>query len=242
MRVICPECFASYQIEAVVKNAVLVCHKCETEFDSFGNKVVVGDATSQFFKAQEEQTPTFGIKDLAQSGMVKRRQHVWLWMSLILMALAIAGIIKHWQLWSHHGVFRGYQLQIQTDSPVLDSDWQVKPESVHSQWLKRDDGSLVLIVEGEVRNLLSIPLPPPEIKVTFITQTGQNDKVIQPITEPADMQTLTASPYVSPPVDKTPVFPLASRGFILVLEDVPLSTQNIELHALAVQRKGKTSL
>ena len=242
MRVICPECFASYQIEAVVKNAVLVCHKCDTEFDGFGNKVVAGDATSQFFQTQEEHAPTFGIKDLAQSGMRKRQQYVWFWMSLILVALTVGGVAKHWQLWSHHGVFRGYQLQVQTDSPVLDSDWQVEPESVRSQWLKRDDGSLVLIVEGEVRNLLSIPLPPPEIKVTFITQTGKNDEVIQPITEPADMETLKTAPYISPEVDKTAIFPLGSRGFILVLENVPLSTQNIELHALAVQRKGKTSL
>ena len=56
------------------------------------------------------------------------------------------------------------------------------------------------------------------------------------------MATLLASPYVSPPVDKTAVFPLASRGFILVFEDVPLSTQYIVLHALAVQKKGKTKL
>jgi len=242
MRVICPECFASYQIEAVVKNAVLVCHKCNTEFDGFGNKVVAGDATSQFFQTQEEKAPTFGLKDLAQSGMSKRKQHVWLWMSLILVALTVGGVVNHWQLWSHHGVFRGYQLQVQTDAPVLDSDWQVEPDSVFSQWLKREDGSLVLIVEGEVRNRLSIPLPPPEIKITFITQTGQNDKVIQPITEPASIERLKASPYISPAVDKTAVFPLGSRGFILVLEDVPLSTQNIILHALAVQRKGESKL
>ena len=242
MRVICPECFASYQIEAVVKNAVLVCHKCETEFDGFGNKVVAGDATSQFFKTQEEQAPTFGLKDLAQSGMSKRKQHVWLWMSLILLCATAAGIAFNWKLWSHHGVFRGYQLQVQTTSPVLDSDWKVLPDLVHSQWLKREDGSLALIVEGEVSNRLSIPLPPPEIQVTFITQTGQNNKLIQPITEPASMDMLKASPFVSPPVDKTAVFPLGSRGFILVLEDVPLSTQNIVLHALAVQRQGKSKL
>ena len=242
MRVICPECFASYQVDAAVKNAVLVCHKCDTEFDSYGNKVVAGDATTQFFQAQEEHAPTFGLKDLAQSGMSKRKQHVWLWMSLVLLLIAAAGVAFNWNLWSHHGVFRGYQLQVQTTSPVLDSDWKVQPDSVHSQWLKREDGSLALIVEGEVSNRLSIPLPPPEIQVTFITQTGQNNKLIQPITEPASMDMLKASPFVSPPVDKTAVFPLGSRGFILVLEDVPLSTQNIVLHALAVQRQGKSKL
>jgi hypothetical protein len=242
MRVVCPECFASYQVEAVIKNAVLVCHKCNTEFDSYGNRVVAGDATSQFFQTQEEHAPTFGIKDLVQSGMDKRKQHVWLWMSLILLLIAAAGIAYNWALWSHHGVFRGYQLQVQSHAPILDSDWQINPESVHSQWIKRDDGSLALVVEGEASNLIGYPLPPPELQITFITQTGQNDTIIQPITEPADMDTLMASPYLSPAVDKTSVFPLASRGFILVLEDVPLSTQHIVLHALAVQRKGKTKL
>ena len=242
MRVICPECFASYQVDAVVKNAVLVCHKCNTEFDSFGNKVVAGDATTQFFQTQEDHAPTFGIKDLAQSGMNKHKQRVGLWMGLLLMTIMATGLTVNWDIWSHHGVFRGYQLQVQTSAPILDSDWQVEFDSVHSQWLKREDGSLVLIIEGEVSNLLSIPLPPPEIKVTFITQTGQNNEVIQPITEPASMNVLKASPFISPAVDKTAVFPLGSRGFILVLEDVPLSTQNILLHALAVQRKGKAKL
>ncbi len=242
MRVVCPECFASYQVDAAIKNAVLVCHKCNTEFDSYGQKIIAGDATTQPFQTQEEQAPTFGLKDLAQSGLNKRKPHVWLWMSLVLLLVIASGVAFNWQVWSHHGVFRGYQLQLQPESPVLDSDWEIQASSVHSQWLKRDDGSLALIVEGEVSNRLSIPLPPPEIQVTFITQTGQNNKVVQPITEPANMDMLKASPFVSPPVDKTAVFPLGSRGFILVLEDVPLSTQNIMLHALAVQRQGNPQL
>ncbi|MDQ7004376.1 MAG: hypothetical protein Q9N67_05470 [Ghiorsea sp.] len=241
MRVICPQCFASYQIEAVIKNAILVCHKCNTEFDSYGNKVISGDTASQCFQAQEDKAPTFGLKDLAQSGMQKKDSHVWLWMSLVLLLLTIAGTVVNRNLWLHHTVFRGYQLQIQTDAPVLDSDWQVEPNSLHSQWLKRKDGSLVLIVEARVRNLLNISLPPPEIKIVLVSQAGENHEVIQPMTEPASIDTFKAVPFISPPVDKTAVFPLGSRGFILILEDVPPSTQSIELHALPVQRKGKSS-
>jgi len=42
--------------------------------------------------------------------------------------------------------------------------------------------------------------------------------------------------------DITPVFPLTSSGFMLVLAQMPLSTQQVILHALAVQRKCKTKL
>jgi len=242
MRVVCPECFASYQVEAVVKNAVLVCHKCDTEFDSFGNRVVAGDATSQFFQTQEEHAPTFGLKDLAQSDMKKRKQHVWLWMTLILITITGAGVAQNWDQWSKHGIVRGYTLKIQPSTPVLDSDWEINPDSIHTQWLKRNDGSLALVIDGKVENQVSSALPTPEIQVTFITQTGENNVRIQPITEPATIDKLKLSPYVSPPVDLTPVFPLTSRGFMLVLEDVPLSTQQVILHALAVQRKGKQTL
>jgi len=242
MRVVCPECFTSYQVEAVVKNAVLICHRCQTEFDSYGNRIIAGDATTQFFKEQEEQAPTFGLKDLVQSGMKKRKQHIWLWMSLILLLVAGAGFTANWEQWSKHGLVRGYTLQMQENTPVLDSDWEIDPSSVKTEWLKREDGSLALIIEGEVDNQVSTALPPPEIEITFVTQTGENPKIIQPITEPTDVKTLTKVPFISPAVDKVPVPTLSSRGFILLVEDVPLSTQHVVLHAIAVQRKGKTKL
>ncbi len=242
MRVVCPECFASYQVEAVIKNAVLVCYRCNTEFDSYGNRVVAGNATAQIFQQQEEQAPTFGLRDLMQSGMKKRRSKFWLWMILLLISVAAAGLVRNWEQWSHHSLIRGYTMKIQPKTAVLDRDWEILPTSIHTQWLKRADNSLVLILEGQVENKVSIALPTPEIKITFITQTGQNTELIQAITEPASLDVLTTVPFMSPPVDKTPVNALGSRGFLLVIEDVPLSTQYLLLHALAVQKKGKTQL
>lgn len=242
MRIVCPECHASYQVEAVIKNAVLVCYRCNTEFDSYGNRVVAGNATAQIFQQQEEQAPTFGLRDLMQSGMRQRRQRFWLWMIILLILVSAAGFTKNWTLWSNHSLVRSFTMQIQPNIPILDSDWEISPNSVHNQWLKRADNSLVLIIEGKVTNKLSIALPTPEIRVTIITQTGQNTEVIQAITEPASLDLLTAVPFISPPVDKTPINALSTRGFLLVIEDVPLSTQHILLHALAVQEKGKAKL
>lgn len=242
MRIVCPECHASYQVEAVIKNAVLVCYRCNTEFDSYGNRVVAGNATAQLFQQQEEQAPTFGLRDLMQSGMKKRGQGVWLWMMLLLLLVSGAGLAVNWTQWSNHSLARGYIMSIQGNTPILDRDWEISPDSVHTQWLKRVDNSLVLIIEGEVENKLGIALPTPEIRITFITQTGQNPEVIQPITEPASLDTLTAVPFISPTVDKTPINALGSRGFLLLIEDAPLSTQHILLHALAVQKKGTAKL
>ncbi len=242
MRIVCPKCHAAYQVDAVIKNAILVCHKCHTEFDTFGNLVTPDTETSQIFKAQEENAPTFGLYDLVQTGFRNQHSHVWFFMIIVLMTISAAGVFLHWNHWQYNSLVRGYQLESNLSAAVTDRDWHILPESVHLQWLTRDDQSLALLVEGQVESLVMAPLPTPEIKVTFVTQTGKNIDLIQAVTEPAELATLRAVPFASPPVDKTPVSAMGKRGFLLLIEDAPSSTQHILLHALAVQRKGAAKL
>ena len=242
MRIVCPKCHVAYQVDAVIKNAILVCHKCNTEFDTFGNTVTPDTETSQIFKAQEENAPTYGLYDLIQTGIHNRNNHVWLFMVIVLLTISLTGISMHWNHWQFNSLVRGYQLETNLSASITDRDWRILPESVHLQWLSREDQSLVLLVEGQVESLVLAALPTPEIKVTFVTQTGKNIDIIQPITEPAELKTLKAIPFSSPPVDKTPVSSIGKRGFLLLIEDAPRSTQHIVLHALAVQRKGASKL
>jgi len=242
MRIVCPECHAAYQVGAIIKNAILVCHRCNTEFDTYGNKIVEGNETAEVFKKQEEHAPTFGVKDLIQSGMAGKKEQVWLWMILILLALTFAGIAMQWQHWKFNSMARAVSIETNNDAPVLDRDWKIIANTVQSQWLKREDGSLVLVIEGQVQNLVGTTLPPPEIKVTFITQIGENIEFVLPITEPADLKTLQSVPFMSPAIDKTPVSMLGTRGFLLLIEDAPQATQHMLLHAIATQRKSTTPL
>lgn len=242
MRIVCPECHAAYQVSAMIKNAILVCHRCNTEFDSYGNKVVEESEVAQILAHQQSVAPTFGISDLNQAGMKRKPGNIWLWLSLVLISLTTIGMILHWDTWQYNAYIRGYMISADTHAPILDSDWRIVPESVHSQWLKRDDGSIILIIEGNVENQLRADLPTPEIQISFMTQTGQNYTVIQPITEPPSLDTLKATPFVSPAIDKTMVGAFAQRGFILLLEETPRSSQQFTLHALAVQRQGLTQL
>jgi len=237
MRIVCPECHAAYQVGAIIKNAILVCHRCNTEFDTYGNRIVDGDETSQIFEKQAQHAPTTGVKDLIQSGMRKKHTRVWLWMLLILAAIGIAGVVTQWPYWKHSSLVRGISITVNPETPIMDSDWSILAETVQAHWLKREDNSLVLLVEGEVKNRTGASLPPPEIRITFVTQIGENIIKTLPITEPADMKTLKAVPFMSPPVDTTPVPMLGSRGFLLLIEDAPQATRHILLHAVAMQTR-----
>jgi len=242
MRIVCPECHAAYQVGAVIKNAILVCHRCDTEFDTYGNKIAPENETQQIFKNQEENAPTFGLSDLMQSGMKGQKEQVWLWLFLVLLTLSVLGIAMQWQHWQFSGVVRAIEIETQTPAEVLDRDWRILPESVDSQWLKREDDSLVLIISGKVENQVATSLSPPEIRVTFNTQIGENIVMTMPITEPADIKTLKTVPFSSPPVDNTPVSMLKSRGFMLLIENAPQTTQHILLHAIATQHSSQAKL
>ena len=242
MRIVCPECHAAYQVGAIIKNAILVCHRCNTEFDTYGNKIAEGNETAEVFKKQEEHAPIFGVKDLIQSGMRGNKEQVLLWMILILLALIFTGIAVQWEHWKFNSITRAVSIEIDQDASILDRDWKIIANTVQSQWLKREDGSLALVIEGQVQNLVGTALPPPEIKITFVTQIGQNIKMVMPITEPADLNTLQQVPFISPPVDKTPVPMLSTRGFLLLIEEAPQTTQYILLHAVPSQRKSAQKL
>lgn len=242
MRIVCPECHAAYQVGAIIKNAILVCHRCNTEFDTYGNKIAEDNETAKVFENQEKHAPTFGVKDLIQSGMGEKKEQVWLWMILILLALIFTGTAMQWEHWKFNSMARAVSIEINQDTPILDRDWKIIANTVQNQWLKRQDGSLVLVIEGQVRNLVGTALPPPEIKVTFITQIGEDIEVILPITEPADLETLQSTPFISPPVDTTPISMLATRGFLLLIEEAPQTTQHILLHAIATQQKSAQQL
>jgi len=235
MRIVCPECHAVYKLGAIIKNAILVCHRCNTEFDTYGHRITDGSQTAAIFKKQEEHAPTFGIQDLAQSGMNNQRKSILSWMILVLILLSVAGIAVQWQHWQWHGLTRAINLETDNTQLILDRDWHILPETVRSQWLTRDDQSTVLIVSGEVASLVYTAMPVPDIKITFMTQTGENQEVIQAITEPADMPTLSSAPFISPPVDIIPIPALGQRGFLLLIENVPMYTQHMILHAIAVQ-------
>ncbi|MDX8387766.1 MAG: hypothetical protein R8M46_04420 [Ghiorsea sp.] len=242
MRIVCPECHAAYQVGSLIKNAILVCHRCDTEFDTFGNKIVEDNETSKIFEQQEAHAPTFGLHDLIHAGMKGRREYLLAWMIIILVLLSATGIAMRWQHWQFSGVVRAFNIETEPATLILDRDWRVLPETIHTQWLTRDDQSLALVVDGQVENLVSIALPTPEIRITFVTQTGQNIVRTLPITEPTDIKSLQAVPFTSPPVDNTPIPSLGKRGFLLLIEDAPQSTQHILIHALAKQRNKRSQL
>ncbi|MDX8382932.1 MAG: hypothetical protein R8M45_02550 [Ghiorsea sp.] len=226
----------------MIKNAILVCHRCDTEFDTYGNTIVEDSEAKKIFKAQEDAAPTFGLHDLIQSGMRSRNQHIWLWMVLVLLVLSAVGLSLRWEHWQLQSSIRGYSLQTHQSALILDRDWHISPNSVSTQWLKREDKSIVLLIEGQVENMVNTALPLPEIQMIFVSQMGQKTEKIEVITEPANIPTMQAVPFASPPIDTLPVSGLNKRSFMLLIEDVPDSSAHILLHAKATQRPSIKSL
>ena len=142
------------------------------------------------------------------------------------MFLVIAGL----GLWTQRDAWlddpkaRATLINLGLPLAIRDKDWRIPPASVHAEWVRRDDGSQVLVIEGKVENRLEAELPPPYIHVTVFDRMRPDRALVErtlPITEPPLMATIRRAPFAPPPEDALPVAPLGERGFVLVLEGLP---------------------
>jgi len=118
---------------------------------------------------------------------------------------------------------------------VRDKDWYIIPETVHGQWLTRDDESRILMIEGRVANRLYSELSPPQIQVHFFDDSGLDQllgEVILPITEHHGIEQLKHEPFEMPDIDRVPVEAQGERGFFLVLDSPPERTADFALTAV----------
>lgn len=146
------------------------------------------------------------------------------WLSGVMLIVAIAGFAYNHQSWAKNTWVRSMLLNLHLPITVHASDWRIPPSSVHAEWLKRDNGSAVLVIEGRVDNLLHTQLATPWIEVT-VYDAIHSDKTVKrrtyPITLPPAIGAIRHAPWVSPPQDNVPVAAAGSRGFILVITDLP---------------------
>jgi hypothetical protein len=154
----------------------------------------------------------------------RRTPRLLTWMSGIMLLIAIAGFAYNHQAWGENIWLRSMLLNLHFPLRVHATDWRIPPSSVHAEWLKRDDGSAVLVIEGRVDNLLHTRLATPWIEVT-VYDAFHSDKTVKrktfPITLPPAIDAIRHAPWVPPPQDNVPVAAAGNRGFILVMDDLP---------------------
>jgi len=160
----------------------------------------------------------------AENEIPRRTASIWPWLFGLLIIIAAAGFWVNKDSWIADPWLRSVMLNVGVPVQLQDSDWRVVPASVSAQWIKRDDGKHVLVIEGRVENLLQSEVAPPNIRLKLFATDDRNRLLREytlPITQPPLLDAIRQAPFSAPPEDTVPLTALGSRGFILVLEDSP---------------------
>ncbi|MDX8392384.1 MAG: hypothetical protein R8K53_07445 [Mariprofundaceae bacterium] len=311
MRVLCPHCQAVYQLPAVDADAVLVCHRCSTEF-SIGDdsrdaqpdntKTQPGASAPNLFTAPTKQPDSnqknSGLTDPVQmsatptateqeeetsqqtSGTATEREpqkhiaktmtesipesplpvektakiitpdlekdqttppapppprvnaRMMPWLFSMLLLIGGSGFWINHEAWLDDPWLRSVLLNIGAPVQIRDKDWHITPASVDATWIKRTPNDTILVITGEVTNRLQTDLLPPGIHFTLYARDNPDARILERnlvITRPPLMQAIRKKPFVAPPRDDTPVAALGTRGFVLVLENMPQNAGNFAL-------------
>jgi len=158
------------------------------------------------------------------------------WLLTIMFVIAAAGFWSRHDAWLDDPWLRSVLINMGLPVEVRDKDWHIQPASIRAQWVKRDDGSQVLVIEGRVKNLLQCELAPPAIHFSIFAKDDPEHLLLQrelPVSQPPLMVAIRRTPYIVPPEDHVPVTALGDRGFVLVLEGLPPNAGDFTLAPIA---------
>lgn len=226
MRVVCPYCETTYQIEEVDEETTLICHLCGAEFD-VDQPENIWDISEASSNEKDEDIPLPPPRANAR---------IMPWLLTVILLITAIGLWSRYDAWLDNSWLRSVLINIGLPVEVRDKDWHIQPESVQAQWVKRNDGSQVLLIEGRVKNLLQCELNPPAIHVSISANDNPKHLLLQrelTISQPPLMVTVRSAPYVAPPEDTLPVTALGDRGFVLVLQGLPKNAGDFTLTPVA---------
>jgi len=251
MLVICPQCKAQYQLGSVIKNAILVCHRCGDEFNVEEQPIqhISDDEPSLFegntpppspediVEATAFETPAFiddeaSISDNQATISPRRKQaHMWPWLIFVLICVAGLGLWKNQSSWLEQPWARSLMMNLKLPVTFNPNDWSIATDNLQSQWVKRQDDSRILLISGYIHNrLLSDQLAPP-LRINFheVPNGPILSTYIMPITEPPSLPQIRHAPFVSPDIDSVPIAAGGMRAFTLVIENAPEDSREFTL-------------
>ncbi len=228
MRVVCPYCETTYQIKEVDEETTLICHLCGAEFDVDQQSEDTQTIDATHSDKDNEETPL--------PPPPRSAPRIMPWLLTILLIITATGIWVNHDAWLDNPWLRSVLINMGLPIEVRDKDWRIQSESVHAQWIKRDDGSQILVIEGRVKNLLQCELHLPAIHISIFANNNPRHLLLQrelPITQPPLQITIHSSPYITPPEDHLPVTASGDRGFVLVLDGLPKNAGDFTLSPTA---------
>jgi len=225
MQVTCPHCQATYELDAQIQKAILVCHRCQTEFTTPEADIA--------FEALDIATPSPSSNTLQSfTPMPKRKKSsVWPWLTFILLCLTATGAAYEQQAWLQQPWVRTILLQFHYPLTTQSSDWLILKDQSHLQWMDRQDDSRVLLITGAIQNQLFAEQLPPPLQIDFFDapNSAPIQSITLPIRLPPNLPQIRHAPYDPPQQDTNPIAAHSSRPFTLVLENIPESTREFSI-------------
>ncbi len=154
------------------------------------------------------------------------------WFMLLLALITAAGFLLQRDAWMDNRWLRSTIINLGVHLPQRDKDWRILANSVHPSWFTRSDGSKVLLIKGEVENMLSSPMLPPNIEVSFFSNKAPGQAIgIQRLnfTYPPSELVMLRTPYQTPNINNAPIPALGKRKFVFLLDSLPQSTADFTL-------------
>jgi len=231
MRIVCPHCQTAYRLDGVDEETILVCHRCG---NVFRHHQVKQDA-----KTIQAPTPTEEMHaggHLLPSRPSRARARIMPWLLTIGLIMTTSGLWLTHDAWLDNPWLRSVLINTGFPLKVRNKDWRIKPGTVQAQWIRRNDGSRILVIEGRVENLLQCEITPPAIHFSLFAKDAPKHLLLERellISQPPLMSDIRHAPYVMPPEDQVPVTALGDRGFVLALEGLPENAGDFTLSAIA---------
>jgi len=316
MRVVCPHCQAAYQLEQTAEDAILVCHRCGTEFshsqlpggtgamveprpdrieedsiappeaeagaaeeappedypeaasDAVAEDGLIDETETEIETAEVGFEEILVETDMATHGPVRiipadvaqatheaprtqeiaeendttlpppphKKVRIMPWLFAVILFIAAAGFGFKYEAWLDDPWLRSVLINVGAPLEIRDKDWRILPGSVQAQWVKRSDGSQVLVVKGRVKNLLRCEIPLPTIRFSIFARNDPAHLLIEReflISQPPLSEAIRRAPYLPPPEDQVPVTAMGDRDFVLVLQHLPEKSGDFTLAPVA---------
>jgi len=214
MHLECPHCQARYDITGDVGDALFVCHQCGQEFTPPQTDPC---DSADVIPVEAEQAP------------LRKTAHIWPWLLTMLVVLASVGFWVQKDAWLDNRWLRSRLINIGFDMPLRAKDWRITPASVQPEWITRSGGSKVLLVRGDLKNLLSSAMALPRIQVIFFSKTEPDKQIGASVLEIRQTPSGQQQSYTAALRDGMPVQALAHRRFMIIAQSVPENTGDFML-------------
>jgi len=221
MQLTCPDCQTQYELDTEVHDLTLLCQRCGHEFPKQTDTSI-------------ERSDTDNAAITEPAFPERQRSHLLPWFMIILTLLAAAGFWFQYDAWMDQRWLRSTIISLGFTLPSRDKDWVIVSDSIRPTWLTRSDGNKVLVIKGQVKNLLSSSMPPPRIEIIFFDKIATGQRIasqLLDITDPPSEQAMLQPSYPTPAIDNKAIAGLTTRQFVFLIDSLPANTGDFSLNA-----------